>query len=127
METNEFIRLVEATLLNVNGRTASRREILQTIRANLKTLGEMLPPEQIQQLAATLPPEIGNYLLQTETSEYDTLEDFFHSVAEREETTLPGAIHHSRTVIAALQEVVPADVLQMIREKLPGEFAPLFQ
>jgi uncharacterized protein (DUF2267 family) len=40
---------------------------------------------------------------------------------------LPRAIHHSRTIIAVLQEAVPANVLQMVREQLPHEFAPLFE
>ena len=127
METDEFIRLVEVALLSDNGKTTKKREALRVIRANLKTLSEMLQPKQIQQLAATLPPDIGIYLMPTETSEHDTLNDFFHYVAVRERTTLPRAIHHSRTVIAVLQKVVPADVLQMVREQLPHEFAPLFQ
>jgi len=127
MESDEFVRLVEIALLNENGKTAKKQEVWRAIRANLKTLSEMLQPKQVQQLAATLPPDIGVYLVPTNTSEHDTLNDFFHYVAIRERTTLPRAIHHSRTIIAVLQEAVPADVVQMVREQLPQEFAPLFE
>lgn len=127
MESDEFVRLVEIAFLNNNGKTAKKQEVLRAIGANLKTLSEMLQPKQIQQLAATLPPDFGVYLVPTKTSEHDTLNDFFYYVAIRERTTLPRAIHHCRTIIAVLQEAVPADVVQMVQEQLPQEFAPLFE
>jgi uncharacterized protein (DUF2267 family) len=127
METDEFIRLVQAALPNGNGKPATKGDVLRAIGAILRTLGEVLQPKQIQQLMATLPPEIGNYLFQVETNRYDTLNEFFQNVAAREGTTLPYAIHHSRIVIAVLQKAIPSDVLQTVRAQLPHEFAPLFQ
>ena len=127
MQTDEFIRLVQSALLNGSGKIMTQGDVLRTIEAILKTFSEILKPKQVQQLAATLPPDIGTYLCQTEPSEHETLKDFFEHVAIREETTLPRAIHHSRTVIAVMQKAVPAEVLQAVREQLPPEFAPLFQ
>lgn len=127
METEQFVQLVQGALLNGNAKTATRRNTLQIIEAILNTLSEVLQPKQIRQLVATLPPDIGQYLLQTKGDGHDTLNEFFYFVAAREGTTLPRAIHHSRTVISVLQEAVPDDVLQMIQEQLPHEFAPLFQ
>ena len=127
METEKFIQLVQGALLNGNAKTATRADILQIIEAILNTLSEVLQPKQIRQLAATLPPDIGQYLLQRGGSEPDTLNEFFYFVAAREGTSLAHAIHHSRTVISVLQEAVPGYVLQMIQEQLPHEFAPLFQ
>lgn len=127
METDEFIRLVQAALQNGDDKPATKGDVLRAIGAILRTLGEVLQPKQIQQLMATLPPEIGTLLFQTETNKHDTLNEFFHHVAAREGTTLPFAIHHSRIVIAVLQRAIPSDVLQTFRAQLPHEFAPLFQ
>ena len=127
MEADEFIQMVQESILDSNSKTFNEEDVLKTIQAILITLSEFLQPRQSQQLAATLPSDIGHYLIQNHINETESLNDFFHCVAVREGTTLPRAIHHSRTVIAVLQEVVPAETLQKIKEQLPYEFAPLFQ
>ena len=127
METDEFTRLVQAALLDDDGKPALEKDVQQTIQAILKTLSENLQPQLVRQLAATLPPGIGQNLVQTTTHKHTTLNEFFYNVAAREGTTLPRAIHHSRSVIAVLQESVPPEVLQSVWEDLPVEFSPLFQ
>lgn len=127
METDEFIGLIQANLLNSNGKESTKKEVLLAVEAILKTFSETLAPGQKQQLAASLPLDISTYLSHTEASEHDTLDAFFHCVALREGIGLPQAIHHSRTVIAVLQKAIPVEVMGALLEQIPSEFGPLFQ
>jgi uncharacterized protein (DUF2267 family) len=123
MQTEEFIHDVQATLLDAESNTAT----VAAIKATLIALCFYLQPQHVEQLANLLPPEIGNDLLPARIKMPVSLYDFFHSVADREATTLPLAIHHARTVLVALETHLPPSLVMSIRHQLPGEFALLFQ
>ena len=122
MQHDEFVGHVQN-----RARLASRGEALRAIRATLETLGERLAGGEAEDLAAQLPPEIGDYLREVESDGSFSLDTFFDRVAEREGTDLPVAVHHARAVVAVLQEAVSAGEMEDVRAQLPEEYNPLFE
>lgn len=123
MYTEEFIQDVQATLLDGQKSTAT----LLAIKATLIALCYCLRPLYVEQLMDYLPPEIGAELAPAQAKLPVTLYDFFRAVAEYEAVGLPRAIHHSRTVLVAMNTHLPRELMLSIRHELPGEFALLFQ
>jgi uncharacterized protein (DUF2267 family) len=122
MKHDEFVGHVQN-----RARLASRGEALRAVRATLETLGERLAGGEADDLAAQLPPEIGDYLREAESDGSFSLDTFLDRVAEREGTDLPVAVHHARAVVAVLDEAVSAGEMDDVHAQLPEEYNPLFE
>ncbi len=107
-------------------RLASSGEAVRAIHAVLQTLGERLFGDEAEDLAAQLPPEIGNYLQEVEDQAPFGLNEFFERVAAREHADYPDAVFHARAVIAVLKQAVSPGEIIDVRAQLPSEFGPLF-
>lgn len=122
MQYAEFVGEVQH-----RARLPSRGDALRAIQATLETLAERIRPGDAEDLAAVLPPEMGTYLRDVETTERFSVDDFFLRVAAKETADLPDAAHHARAVIAVLQEGLPTVDVEQLRESLPDTYNPLFE
>ncbi len=109
------------------GRMASTGEAVRATYATLRTLSERLYGNEAENLAAQLPPEIGIYLRAAGDQEAFSLDEFLERAAEYEEVDLPKSVHHTRSVIATLQEAVTPGEIRNVRAQLPDEYNPLFK
>ena len=125
MTHDEFIGQVQQ-----RARLASRGAAEQATRATLETLGERLSKGAAENLAAQLPPEIGEHLRRAAsgTGEHIDLEDFFARVTQREATGVdePQAVFHARSVLEVVAEATTGNLLGKLQEQLPPEYGRLF-
>jgi uncharacterized protein (DUF2267 family) len=122
MQYDEFVGEVQN-----RARLPSRGDTVRAIQATLETLAERIDPGEADDLAAQLPPELGTFLRDVETTERFSVDDFFLRVAAKETADLPDAAHHARAVIAVLQEAVTTGEMDDIRTQLPDNYKPLFE
>lgn len=122
MQYDEFVGEVQN-----RARLPSRGDTVRAIQATLETLAERIDPGEADDLAAQLPPELGTFLRDVETTERFSVDDFFLRVAAKETADLPDAAHHARAVIAVLQEAVTTGEMDDIRAQLPDNYKPLFE
>lgn len=122
MKYDEFVGEVQS-----RARLPSRGDTVRAIQATLETLAERINPGEADDLAAQLPPELGTFLRQVETSERFSVDDFFLRVAAKETADLPDAAHHARAVMAVLQEAVTTGEMEDVRAQLPDTYQPLFE
>ncbi len=108
-------------------RMATTGEAVRATYATLRTMGERLYGDEAENLAAQLPPEIGIYLRAAGEQKTFPLDKFFERAAHYEEVDLPESVHHTRAVVATLQEAVTAGEMSDVRAQLPDEYAPLFE
>ncbi len=95
--------------------------------AVLRTLAEHLAEGEAEDLAAAVPGEIGDALLDAPSAaESFDLDEFLARVAERAGVDESGALARTRGVFAALDEAA-GDELADAREQLPGEFDLAFE
>ncbi|WP_457963263.1 DUF2267 domain-containing protein [Arthrobacter sp. D1-29] len=97
----------------------------KAVKATLTVLGQRLSTEA-KDLAAQLPPELGERLTQQPDVERFGLEEFYRRVAEEEgEGCTPQvARRHARAVTAGLREAVGAEYLHVL-DQLPDDWADL--
>lgn len=95
MQYDEFVGEVQN-----RARLPSRGDTVRAIQATLETLAERIAPGEADDLAAQLPPELGTFLRDVDTTERFSVDDFFLRVAAKETADLPDATHHARAVIA---------------------------
>ncbi len=124
MKHDEFIGQVQH-----RARLSSRGEAERATRATLETLAERLAGGEARDLAAQLPPEIGDHLRGqwSDMGERFSLAEFFRRVSLREGVDPPAAVFHARTVIEVLGEAVSQGELDDVRAQLPAEFDRLFE
>ncbi len=124
MKHDEFIGQVQH-----RARLSSRGAAERATRATLETLAERLSGGEAKDLAAQLPPELGEHLQGqwSAIGERFSLEEFFRRVSLREETDLPSAIFHARAVIEVLGEAVSPGEMDDVLAQLPAEFDRLFE
>ena len=103
----------------------SRQETLCAIRATLETLGEGMPRQEVEGLAAHLPPAVGAHLCRSQDCAHISLVDFVKRVSVREQVYLPVAATHARAVVQVIGENVPFRGVGGIGEVLPAEWQPL--
>ncbi|MPY86095.1 MAG: DUF2267 domain-containing protein [Actinophytocola sp.] len=127
MKHDQFIGLVQD-----RAQLASRGEAEGATRATLETLGERIPEHLAANLASQLPMEIGEHLRRTVTmggaasGERFGLDEFAERAAERGHTDPPNAIFRARVVLELLGESTQ-DILDKVREALPGELTSLVE
>jgi uncharacterized protein (DUF2267 family) len=125
MQFHEFIGQVQN-----RARLPTQGEAARAICATLETLGERLSEGEAMNVAAQLPPGIGDYLrLARENEQRFSLDEFFERVAERSGAgvDMPEAVYQTRAVITVLQEAVTPGQLAKMRAQLPDEYNPLFE
>lgn len=124
MKHDEFIGQVQH-----RARLSSRGAAERATRATLETLAERLAGGEAKDLAAQLPPEIGEHLRGEWSAMGDrfSLGEFFRRVGLREGVDLPEAVFHARAVIEVLSEAVSKGEMDDVRAQLPAEFARLFE
>jgi uncharacterized protein (DUF2267 family) len=125
MQYHEFIGQVQN-----QARLPTQGEAARAICATLETLGEHLSEGEAMNLAAQLPPGIGDYLrLARKNEQRFSLDEFFERVAEREGAgvDLPQSVYNTRAVIHVLQDAVTPGLLHKMRAQLPDDYNPLFE
>jgi uncharacterized protein (DUF2267 family) len=103
----------------------SPEEAEGAVQATLRTLAERISAGEARDLAAQLPPEVGELLADGSKAEKFDLEEFLRRVSEREGVDLDQAESHARAVFDALGRTVTHDELRDMASELPKEFAPL--
>lgn len=126
MQHDQFIGLVQD-----RARLSSRGQAEGAARATLETLGERIPDDLALNVAAQLPPEIGEHLRRAAREDGDGtgepfgFDEFAHRVAEREHIDEPEAIYHSRVVFELLDQATTGAVMDRVRDALPEDLRPL--
>lgn len=96
-------------------------------RATLETLGERLPDEDQNRLAAHLPEKIAASVNAPEGQEIFPLHEFYERVQKREGVATEEAVRHARAVAATLQAAGPAGtVVHDLKERLQPNYQELF-
>jgi uncharacterized protein (DUF2267 family) len=128
VQHDEFIGQVQA-----RARLSSRGEAEAATRATLETLGERIPEGAAENLAAQLPPEIGEHLRRTVTAgglgtgERFGLNEFIARVAERDRTDESAATYRARVVLEVLDEATSGNVVGKVAESLPDDIRKLIE
>ncbi len=122
MQYDEFVGEVQN-----RARLPSRGDAVRAIQATLETLAERIAAGEASDLAAQLPPELGTFLRDVDTTERFSVDDFFLRVAAKETADLPDAVHHTRAVFDVLQEAVTPGQIRDVRAQLPDDYDPLFE
>jgi len=107
-------------------RLASGSDAERAVRAALHTLGECIPEELADSLAAQLPREIGEYLyLGVPNGERFDRQEFVARVAARAGTRQQHAACLARTVFEVIDEAVQDEVMLKVAGSLPDDIAEL--
>ena len=125
MQHNELIEQVRH-----RAPLASRDDAARAIRAALQTLGERIPEELADNLAAQLPRETGEYLYRGVTNgaangERFDRQEFVARVAARAGTRQQHAACLARTVFEVIDEAVGDGVMLKVAGSLPDDIAEL--
>ncbi|AFK19482.1 DUF2267 domain-containing protein [Haloferax mediterranei ATCC 33500] len=96
-------------------------ETVRAIRATLMTLGQRIPAESAEDLAASLPMEIKWYMTGAvhEHSQHFDWTEFVSRVSEIEQTDPAAAAYHARVIIDLVRTLVPPSDFQQLRDQLP--------
>ena len=105
-------------------------ETLRAIRATLMTLGQRIQAGEAEDLASSLPMEIGWYLTGPvrEHGERFDWQSFVRRVAEIEGIDPPEAAYHAQVIMDLVSRAVPPTAMRQIRDQLPedDDWAKLF-
>lgn len=114
----------------VQGRlgAAGRREAEATTSVVLRALFERLSIGLSSRLSETLPRSLARRLrgIAAAGTRFAPVETYLTEVAEAERVSLPEARRHAMAVVAALTELLPADVLAQIAAEVPTLVLTLF-
>jgi uncharacterized protein (DUF2267 family) len=116
MRYDEFIGQVQH-----RAQLADSGAAAHAIHATLETLGERLSGDEVRELAAQLPVEIGAFLQLSKAKASFGMDGFFDRVRDREGVNLKQAMHHARVVISVLVEAVSAGEIEDVRAQLPQD------
>jgi uncharacterized protein (DUF2267 family) len=106
---------------------ASRGEAIRAIRCTLTTLGERLQPGEAKDLAGQLPMEVDRFLLDAESGQRFSYDEYLDRVADCEGVEHPEAARHARLVVGLVSETVYASEIQEVLSNLPDEYLDLFE
>ncbi|MGC9540541.1 DUF2267 domain-containing protein [Streptomyces sp. UG1] len=125
MQHDTFIGQVQA-----RAHLDSRGTAEAATRATLETLAERIPASLADNLAAQLPPEIGEHLRRVATApdQPDTgirmsYDDFLDRVAQRAGENKAKATHEARTVMEVVGEATQGRVTDKVRQALDDDLA----
>lgn len=123
MKYDEFIKHVQ-TVAQLN----SREEAERATRATLETIKERIVGDEAKDLAAQLPPELGDFLRgrEGEDGQHFSLEEFIGRVSEKEGVEPTTAALHVRAVFAVLQSAVTPGEFADVRANFSEDYSELF-
>lgn len=99
----------------------------QAANATLQTLGEVLPGDEAEDLAAQLPGELRPALAGAGASaERFGADEFVRRVSRREGSEISETGEHVRAVLATVEEAVTGGQLEDLVTELPGDYLGLF-
>ncbi|WP_276256175.1 DUF2267 domain-containing protein [Halomontanus rarus] len=98
-------------------------ETVRAIRATLMTLGQRIPKEAAEDLAASLPMEIRWYMTGavTEHGQRFDWKEFVSRASEIEGCDPSEAAYHARVVIDLVRTQVPQSDFRQLRDQLPED------
>lgn len=94
-------------------------------RATLQTLGERIVRGEASDLAAQLPPELGDALRTDQEAERFDWETFLSRVASRSGVDESTALRGAQSVMAVTREAVTDGEFGDVVSQLPNDFQPL--
>lgn len=100
---------------------ANTGETVRAIRATLMSLGQRIPADNAEDLAASLPIEIKWYMtgaVRDHGQRFDWKE-FVERVSEIEGADPPEAAYHARVIVDFVRSQVPESDFQQLRDQLP--------
>jgi uncharacterized protein (DUF2267 family) len=107
-------------------RLSSSTDAERAVRAALQTLGECIPEELADDLAAQLPREIGEYLYRgVPNGERFDRQEFVARIAARARTRQQHAACLGRTVFEVIDESVQDGVMLKVADSLRDDIAEL--
>ena len=124
MDYDEFTGQVQHRL-----ELSSTGQAVRAIRAVLTPLGERLQEGEATDLAGPLPMEIDQFLLQADSGQRFSFDEFVGRVAEIEgaDADRSDAAYHAQAIVALLAEVVPGGEMDQVRSQLPDDYDDLFE
>jgi len=123
MQHDEFIKHVQsAAQLN------TKEEAERATQATLTTLAERIVGNEASQLAAQLPPDVGQYLRGQEGQPGDrfNLQEFYRRVSEREGVEPQDAAIHTRAVFSVISTAVTPGEFADVRANFSPDYDELF-
>jgi len=109
---------------------ADNREADRTTKIVLSTLGRRLAGDEPRDLAAQLPEQLKEPLLERTgpAENRDSFDDFLDRIAEQEgpDTDPETAREHADAVVGTMAQFVTPGELEDLRSQLPSSYAPLF-
>lgn len=123
MHSEEFFERVRTA-----GDLDSDADARDAALATLETLGERIGGSQAEELAADLPDEPADPLVEATPDEAEgfSLDQFVERVADRTGTDGDDALVRVRAVVTALREAASEDEVEDARSQLPDEFDLVF-
>lgn len=124
MQFHDFLGKVQD-----RARLDSQDSAMRATRATLNTLAERLRGNEPTDLAAQLPPEIGEHLRTDKAGagERFDAQEFVQRVCERGDVQANEGTHHAQVVLGVLNEAVSAGEMKDVRQQLPEDYSTLFQ
>jgi uncharacterized protein (DUF2267 family) len=98
-------------------------EAVRAIRATLTTLGRRIPAGGAEDIAASLPMEIGWYLTGAvdEHGQRFGWQEFVSRVSDIARVDPPDAAYQAQVVVGLVAELVPESDLRQLRDQLPEQ------
>lgn len=122
MKYHEFIGEVQNRL-----EKPDQAQAVKASRAFLTTLSERLFPGEAEDLAGALPEELDYYVLDAESGQRFSRDEFIQRVAEIEGVDKADAFRHIQVMMDILSEAVPEGELEDVTSELPEEFDDFFE
>lgn len=120
MEHDEFIDLVRERL------GESRDVAERASRATLETLGQRLPADEAEDLAAQLPPPLAAFLQHTAAQDEEfPVAEFYERVAELGDLDPEESEDLAKAVLAVLDDAVSAGQVTDLISTLPADYGDL--
>ncbi|MBD2725901.1 DUF2267 domain-containing protein [Nostoc sp. FACHB-892] len=123
MEYDEFITHVQSLT-----QSDSREEAERATRATLETLKERIANDEAQELAASLPQQLGDYLRGKEGDSGGSfnLQEFIARASQKENIEPTTVAIHVRAVFTVLQNAVSPELFAALHSHFSHDYEELF-
>ncbi|MEA5622094.1 DUF2267 domain-containing protein [Nostoc sp. UHCC 0251] len=123
MEYDEFITHVQSLT-----QSDSREEAERATRATLETLKERIANDEAQELAASLPQQLGDYLLGKEGDSGGSfnLQEFIARASQKENIEPTTVAIHVRAVFTVLQNAISPELFAALHSHFSHDYEELF-
>jgi uncharacterized protein (DUF2267 family) len=123
VEYNEFITHVQSLT-----QSDSREEAERATRATLETLKERIANDEAQELAASLPQPLRDYLQgkEGETGGSFNLQEFIARASQKEDIEPTTVAIHVRAVFTVLQNAISPELFAALRADFSHDYEEMF-